>query len=75
MNSDNPNFGKDWRIFPGHGTFKCLIKQAPGWRIAHRCTTLQEAAVWLEPQGADLTLVPVVEDYPFKSLQERLTGG
>jgi hypothetical protein len=52
-----------------------LVKQADGWRVAHRCKTLQEAADWLTAQGADISLVPVSSSrWPWPMLSQLIAA-
>ena len=62
-----------YRIGKRVGQSLWQIKQAPGWRVAHECATLQEAATWLTAQGVDIATIDVLTNcYPWKSLAEHV---
>ena len=65
---------EEWRVGRRVGAAEWQVKQAPGWRVAHRCATLQEAGQWLREHGANLTQVPVLTQGDWRSLDEHLRG-
>lgn len=48
------------------------IKEAPGWKVIHKCATLREAGRWLMEQNANLSKVDVLTPGPWKSLLDHL---
>ena len=58
----------DWRVGRRVGQSRWQVKRSPGWRVAHECDTLPEAAAWLTAQGADISAVPVLSTYPWPML-------
>lgn len=61
-----------WRVGKRVGQDRWQIKQAPGWRVAHQCDTLQEAADWLSARGQDITAVQVLTEWPWLTLAEHI---
>lgn len=60
-----------WRVGKRVGQERYQVKQAPGWRVAHECDSLPEAAAWLSAQGADISTVAcLVNTYPWPMLIE-----
>lgn len=59
-----------YRVGKRNGQKRWQVKQAPGWRVAHECDTLTEAATWLIEQGADIRLIPVLTQWPWRMLGE-----
>lgn len=58
-----------WRVGRRSGQSRWQVKCAPGWRVAHECDTLAEAAAWLVAQGIDIAGVPVCSlSYPWPML-------
>jgi len=60
----------EWRVGKRVGQDRWQVKQAPGWRVAHECDTLQQAACWLAAQGADVATVAVLSAPPGRTLGE-----
>ncbi len=67
--------GGKWRVGKRVGQSLYQIKEAPGWRVAHEVSTLFDAATWLTERGVDINLVPVLINWPWRSLGEHLKGG
>ena len=64
-----------WRIGKRVGQNRWQVKQAPGWRVAHECDSLQEAADWLTSQGVDANTVDVLtECWPWKTLAQHVAA-
>lgn len=63
----------EYRVGKRHGQNRWQIKQAPGWRVAHECDTLEEAAAWLKSQGVNIDSVSVLTACcPWKTLAEHV---
>lgn len=66
---------KNWRIGKrngGNGFWQ--IKEPPSWRVAHQCQTLHEAAAWLTERGINIATVHVVDQWPWRTLEEWTQG-
>jgi hypothetical protein len=60
-----------FRIGRREGQNLWQIKEAPGWRVAHQCSSLAQAAEWLRLKGVDLSTVPVVSTLPGFDIADR----
>lgn len=63
-----------FRVASRYGENGLIVKEAPGWRIVARCSSLQECAAFVRSQGVDPRDVPVTSAGEWKNLAEHVSA-